>query len=319
MALPDRMPADMPATLDVLMPHYRDPAGLALSLASIEAQVWAGRMRVVVVDDGSPPAEAEAARRLCDDTAARAGLAVTFLRNPENLGRPRTRNRLLDAVEAEYVAWLDAGDIWYPDKLARQFAHLARLRWQGEDVDRLWISCHYDWHQGGRIRLVRQQVTGDLTRELLLGAHLRAYLWTLLGTARARPPEGRDSFAQVDLLARTLVENFGRGGGGGPGRAGPPAGRSGLRHRPAARCCGRGPRRLRAGRADGAQPGRPGAGRRSGSAPGRARAGRRRSRSWRRAPRRLTWPAMSLCPGMWTSRWPGSRGAIFSPPPCRRG
>ena len=83
-----------------------------------------------------------------------------MLRNPPNRGRPYTRNRLLDAVDGDFVAWLDAGDVWYPSKLERQFDHLSRLRFEGEDVDRLWITCHYDWQwEGQRNRPVRQEST----------------------------------------------------------------------------------------------------------------------------------------------------------------
>ena len=34
-------------------------------------------------------------------------------------------------VEGDYVAWIDAGDVWYPSKLERQFEHLSRLRFAG--------------------------------------------------------------------------------------------------------------------------------------------------------------------------------------------
>ena len=170
------------------MPHYRDPEGLALSLASIARQSWTGDMRIVVVDDGSPARDFEAVTRL----AAAQDLPVVLERNPTNRGRPYTRNRLLDSIESDYVAWIDAGDVWYPDKLWRQFEQLSRLRFAGEDVGCLWVTCHYDWQwNGGRARLIEQDVGGRQLRELMLGQRLRAYLWTLLGTAASFRAVGR--------------------------------------------------------------------------------------------------------------------------------
>jgi glycosyltransferase involved in cell wall biosynthesis len=168
------------AKLDVLIPHFQDPQNLALSLASVTAQTWTGDIRIVVVDDGSSRADFRAVEAL----VAEQSLPVTLQRNSENRGRPYTRNRLLDAIDGDYVAWLDAGDVWYPEKLTRQFDHFSRMRFDGEDTDRVWVTCHYDWQwSNGRPRRVRQQVDGSQIRELLLGDRLRAYLWTLLGTA----------------------------------------------------------------------------------------------------------------------------------------
>ena len=188
-------PEAAPALLDVLIPHYRDPDGLAAALASIAAQDWladpAHRLRVVVVDDGSPRADQAAASAACDAFAASGGQAVRFDALPENRGRPAARNRLLDLARAPYLAWLDAGDIWYPGKLSAQFARLAALEAEGQDMARIWVSCAYDWDQGGTRRPVGQAVAGDQIRALLAGQDLRAYLWTLLGRAEAFRLAGR--------------------------------------------------------------------------------------------------------------------------------
>lgn len=167
-------------SLDVLIPHYRDVDGFAQSLASVLDQTWPGDIRLVVVDDGSPRDEFGGVEKLLNEQP----LPFVLDRNPDNRGRPYTRNRLLDGVEADYVAWLDAGDLWYPDKLDLQFDHINRLRNAGKDIDRVWVTCHYDWQrEGGRCYQVDQVVDCDQFKELLLGQKLRCYLWTLLGRA----------------------------------------------------------------------------------------------------------------------------------------
>ena len=170
----------MPRTLDVLVPHYNDAAGLQLSLASIVQQTWAGEMRVVVADDGSSPQSIGELEKVI----AASGLNVHLIKHDRNLGRPAARNTLLGAIESQYVAWLDSGDEWYPDKLEVQFAVLDRLK-QTPGTGFHWVTCDYDWRwEGTEPKSVRQQVDErDQLRALLVGRNLRAYLWTLLGEA----------------------------------------------------------------------------------------------------------------------------------------
>jgi glycosyltransferase involved in cell wall biosynthesis len=168
------------ATLDILIPHFNDAAALDMTLRSIAAQTWPGAMRVVIVDDGSRRDDAHAARAVAEAFVH----PVTFIANARNRGRPYTRNVLLDSIDAPFVAWLDAGDEWYPQKLALQFAALEKAEAEAPG-EALWMSCHYHWkwqdHQAYRIK--RQLTDTDQVRALLIGTDLRAYLWTLLARA----------------------------------------------------------------------------------------------------------------------------------------
>jgi len=163
--------------VDVLIPHYMDVGGLTASLNSVGQQTFTGKVRTVIVDDGSSASVLAQVRQLIE----RCGLDVVLLVNEQNRGRPYTRNRLLDAVDASHLAWLDAGDTWYPDKLAAQAAHLEALHVQGADAAGTWVTCDYDWRwEGKSASLVQQVVDGDQLRAILLGQQLRAYLWSLL-------------------------------------------------------------------------------------------------------------------------------------------
>ncbi|WP_176559451.1 glycosyltransferase [Rubellimicrobium roseum] len=210
--------------LDVLIPHYRDPAGLRSSLDSITQQTWGGRIRVVVVDDGSPEESFAEAEVECEHFRALGRHDLVLLRNDRNLGRPRTRNRLIDAIQSPYVAWLDAGDIWYPEKLTRQFEHLANLCLNGRDPNRIWVTCAYDWSQADKTRTLTQDTRGDQLRSLLIGSNLRAYLWTLLGTAEAFRIAGRFDERLPRLQDLDYFINFVRAGG----QISSPRGREGL-------------------------------------------------------------------------------------------
>lgn len=203
----------MTFSLDVLIPHYRDPKGLQLSLGSVAQQTWRGRLRVVVVDDGSDDEDFRLVEAHCASFREESGFDFLLMRNAINSGRPRTRNRLLELVEASHVAWLDAGDVWYPDKLSVQFEHLARIAELGQHIDTIWITCSYDWVQNGQSRKRTQEVVEDQLSELLAGTRLRAYLWTLLGTAKAFRIAGRFDERLLRLQDLDYFVTFLRAGG----------------------------------------------------------------------------------------------------------
>lgn len=182
-------------TLDILIPHYANTTGLSATLESVATQTWAHdpahHLRVIVLDDGSCDADYAEVERVCRDFKDHSGHALILERLPQNRGRPFARNQLLELAQATYLAWLDAGDIWYPEKLDKQFAHLETCLADGQDADLLWISCSYDLEQNDA-RMTRLQITsGDQFAALLEGEHLRGYLWTMLATKKAFERAGR--------------------------------------------------------------------------------------------------------------------------------
>ncbi len=164
--------------LDVLIPHYNDPDGLALSLASVAAQDWGGVLRIVVADDGSTVQSRKQMRAVIEASP----LQVVLLENETNRGRPYTRNVLLDAIESSHVGWLDAGDEWYANKLSRQFETL-----DASKNRHVIVTCNYDWRwtSSAKARAVKQVVDQDQQRAFLVGRNLRAYLWSMIGPAQA--------------------------------------------------------------------------------------------------------------------------------------
>jgi glycosyltransferase involved in cell wall biosynthesis len=98
--------------ISCIVPVFNGERYIREALASIFNQTYRP-LEVIVVDDGST-----------DGTAAVVtsyGEQVRYLWQP-NAGAPAARNLGLRAAQGEFVAFLDADDLWHPEKLARQMA-----------------------------------------------------------------------------------------------------------------------------------------------------------------------------------------------------
>jgi glycosyltransferase involved in cell wall biosynthesis len=93
---------------------------LGEAIESVLAQTYE-RWELFLVDDGSSDGSSSIARGLADRHPA-----VHFLEHPahENRGMSTSRNLGLRHARGEYVAFLDADDVWRADKLERQVAIL---------------------------------------------------------------------------------------------------------------------------------------------------------------------------------------------------
>ena len=98
--------------VSVIIPTYNCARYLPEAIDSVLAQTYRD-CEIIVVDDGST-----------DDTPdvlARYGEAILVIRQP-NQGRGAARNAGIVAASGDYIAFLDADDLWLPQKLERQMA-----------------------------------------------------------------------------------------------------------------------------------------------------------------------------------------------------
>jgi len=118
--------------ISCVVPVYNGELYLREAVDSIRSQTYR-EFEIIVVDDGST-----------DGTAAiiaEYGSIVRPIRQPRG-GPPSARNRGLAAARGEFVAFLDADDVWHPEKLEQQ---MARLRLQPEldacvtQIQNFWI------------------------------------------------------------------------------------------------------------------------------------------------------------------------------------
>jgi glycosyltransferase involved in cell wall biosynthesis len=98
--------------ISCIVPVFNGERYLAETLESILKQTY-GPLEIIVADDGSTDGTPA--------VVARYRERVTYLWQP-NAGETAARNLGLCAARGDFVAFLDADDLWHPDKLARQVA-----------------------------------------------------------------------------------------------------------------------------------------------------------------------------------------------------
>lgn len=105
--------------VSVIMPAYNAARYLEESVSSVLAQTWQN-LELIIIEDASQDETWELA-----NTLAKRDERIRILRNPNNLGAARSRNRGVQAAKGEWIAFLDSDDVWKPEKLTEQlaFAH----------------------------------------------------------------------------------------------------------------------------------------------------------------------------------------------------
>ena len=169
----------MPNLISVVIPAYNATPTLAETLRSALRQTHA-ELEVIVVDDGSK-----------DGTRARAeSFAAEDPRvrviSKANAGVAAARNTGIDAARGDFIAPLDADDLWHPDKLRLQLERFTngppslglvynwyrRIDTSGRIIDisaapvvEGWVLYrHLDWNfvSNGSTPLIRRSALGDV-------------------------------------------------------------------------------------------------------------------------------------------------------------
>ena len=102
--------------VSVIMPAYNAEKYIAEAIQSVISQTYTN-WELFVLDDCSTDSTAEIA-----ESFANADSRIHLIRNPQNIGVARTRNRGFDLANGEWIALLDSDDVWHSDKLEQQLA-----------------------------------------------------------------------------------------------------------------------------------------------------------------------------------------------------
>jgi glycosyltransferase involved in cell wall biosynthesis len=173
----------------VIIPLYNKKAYIRRSIDSVLAQTIQN-FEIIVVDDGSTDGGGQAVESIKDSR-------IRLIRQV-NAGAAEARNTGIRAGKGEWVAFLDADDLWYPDNLEQHLTLLA------EDSGLMWSAGLYE--RKSQHGLCRMQVdTASLAKLMDNGVVRDAlvllpnnYLWT--GSMVIR----RSVFLEVGFMDPTL-------------------------------------------------------------------------------------------------------------------
>ncbi len=147
------------AKVSVIIVTYNYGHFLAEAIQSVLDQTFQD-WELIVVDDGSTDNTREV-------VAAFADPRIRYMHQP-NRGNPAARNTALKVAVGEYVAFLDADDVWFPEKLEKQVAHLDSLPpTVGLVYGDVYLFNHDDGAIIGRFLQSRKPPRGRVFRQLL--------------------------------------------------------------------------------------------------------------------------------------------------------
>jgi glycosyltransferase involved in cell wall biosynthesis len=99
--------------ISVIIPAYNAEAFIERAISSVKAQDYP-TLELIVIDDGSTDATGVIVKKHSD---------VHYC-HQENAGVSSARNKGVDCSSGEFLSFLDADDIWQPEKLSLQLAAL---------------------------------------------------------------------------------------------------------------------------------------------------------------------------------------------------
>ncbi|MCS7068712.1 MAG: glycosyltransferase family 2 protein [Meiothermus sp.] len=107
-------PNNSPPQVTIVMPAFNSEKYISEAINSVLMQTYA-HWQLIVVDDASLDRT-----RLIVQAFAERDKRVNLVCNEQNKGVAWSRNLAIDLADGDWVAFLDADDIWLPNKLASQ-------------------------------------------------------------------------------------------------------------------------------------------------------------------------------------------------------
>ena len=177
--------AARPELVSVIIPAYNAQRFLPMTLSSARAQTYPN-IEIIVVDDGSTDATPEIA-----EAAARVDKRVRVI-HQRNAGVAAARNRGIAEARGEYVAPLDADDIWHSRNVALQVEAL-RAAGPGAALSYAWfVSIDQYGRFLGFCRSNRLCLSRELVSGLMAGNFIGNGSSTVMRRSRVEAVGGYD-------------------------------------------------------------------------------------------------------------------------------
>ena len=174
--------------ISVVIPAYNAEKTIGETIASVLAQTYAD-FELIIINDGSQDATLDVVRQFTDELTDELTDERIKVFSYANSGPQKSRNRGIDQALGQYISFVDADDLWTPEKLELQ---LRALEAQPE------ASVAYSWVDGidetNKITRSGQRSTleGDVFEALLLNNFLGNGSNPLIRAAALRQVGGFD-------------------------------------------------------------------------------------------------------------------------------
>ena len=149
--------------VSIIVPFFNAAPFFSEAIESVRAQTY-DAWELLLVDDGSSDGSTEIAQRY----AGRYPEKIRYLSHEgrQNRGKSTTRNLGLGQAQGDYVTFLDADDLFLPDKLARQVGLLHAQPTAGMVYGRTEISVPLAGRTVWEVAKLSESIRGDPTTAL---------------------------------------------------------------------------------------------------------------------------------------------------------
>lgn len=106
--------------VSIIVPVYNVNKYIEETMECVRSQTYS-QWELLLVEDGSSDGTAETIRRYVEKTQ---DVRIRLISQPANMGAAKARNRGLKEAKGRYIAYLDADDLWVPQKLEHELAFL---------------------------------------------------------------------------------------------------------------------------------------------------------------------------------------------------
>lgn len=109
--------------VSIITPSYNCEKYIEKTIASVQKQTYSN-WEMIIVDDYSSDDTRSIIERIAEKDDR-----IRILYQQENLGAAKARNLALSHIEGRFVAYLDADDLWHPQKLEKQVLFMLEHRY----------------------------------------------------------------------------------------------------------------------------------------------------------------------------------------------
>lgn len=106
--------------VSIITPLYNAEKYIEATINSVQNQTYKN-WEMIIVDDCSKDNSYGLVKKIAKNESR-----IKLVKNKENCGVTKTRNKGIKIAEGKYIAFLDADDLWHPKKLEKQISFMKK-------------------------------------------------------------------------------------------------------------------------------------------------------------------------------------------------